>query len=163
MGKIEDALHQAFTGESKATLRLRVYAQKAEDEGFSQMARLFHAISMSEEIHGTRALRLLRDIRDTQENLKSSFESETKIAGVAYDEFIRQAELEGNKAASLFFSQSKDVEDIHAKLYSKALTHFMEERQTTYHICSLCGYIADGIPPEECPVCGAKYDKFIMY
>ncbi|NMC97559.1 MAG: rubrerythrin family protein, partial [Deltaproteobacteria bacterium] len=49
---IKEALSQAYTGEAKAALRLKVYAQKAEDEGYKQMAKLFRVIAFSEEIHG---------------------------------------------------------------------------------------------------------------
>ena len=85
--------------ESKAALRLKVYAQKAEDEGYKQMARLFRVISFSEEIHGARALRVLREIKGTEENLAASFESEKKVAEVAYDQFVKLAEEAGNKEA----------------------------------------------------------------
>ncbi|MGB5218658.1 MAG: ferritin family protein, partial [Smithella sp.] len=68
MDKIKDALNQAYVGEAKAALRLKVYAQKAEDEGYKQMAKLFRVISFSEEIHGARALRVLKEIKSTEEN-----------------------------------------------------------------------------------------------
>lgn len=161
MDKTTEALHGAYTGEAKAALRLKVYADKAEKEGYPQMAKLFRVIALSEEIHGIRALRLLKEIKSTEENLAASFESETKVAGVAYDHFIKQAEADGNKAAALHFSQSRDVEEIHAKLYKEAMTHFMEERETTYYVCKVCGYVADGILPDECPVCSAKKEQFI--
>jgi rubrerythrin len=109
-------MHQAYTGESKAALRLKVFAEKAEQEGYPQLVRLFSVISLSEEIHGKRALRLLREIKSTEENLADSFESETQVAGVAYDNFIKRAEEVGDKASSLYFGQSKDVEEVHAKL-----------------------------------------------
>jgi len=163
MDKIQDALNQAYAGESKAALRLKVYAQKAEDEGYKQMAKLFRVISFSEEIHGARALRVLREIKSTEENLAASFESEKKVAEVAYDQFVKLAEEEGNKEASLLFSQSKDVEETHAKLYKEAMSHFMEERETTYSVCKVCGYVADGILPDECPVCGAKKEQFVPF
>jgi rubrerythrin len=118
MGKTEDALYQAYTGEAKAALRLKVFAEKAEEEGYRQMAKLFRVIAFSEEIHGARALRVLGRVKGTEENLAASFESETRVAEVAYDQFIRDAEVEGNGAAVLHFSQSKDVEEIHAKLYN---------------------------------------------
>jgi rubrerythrin len=162
MDKTMEFLHSAYTGESKAVLRLKVYADKAEKEGYPQMAKLFRVIALSEEIHGIRALRLLKEIKSTEENLAASFESETKVAGVAYDQFIRQAEADGNKAAALHFSQSRDVEEIHAKLYKEAMTHFMEERETTYYVCKVCGYVADGILPDECPVCSAKKEQFVQ-
>jgi len=163
MGKLEDAFHTAYEGESKAALRLKVYAKKAEEEGLTQMARLFRVISMSEEIHGERALRMLREIKDTEENLKLSFESETRVAGVAYEQFVKQAAAENNQAAMLMFSQSKDVEEQHAKLYKEALNNLMEERATKYYVCSVCGYVSDGVLPDACPVCGAKKDQFFEY
>jgi rubrerythrin len=160
MDKIQEALNQAYAGESKAALRLKVYAQKAEDEGYKQMARLFRVISFSEEIHGARALRVLREIKGTEENLAASFESEKKVAEVAYDQFVKLAEEAGNKEAVLHFSQSRDVEETHAKLYKEAMAHFMEERETTYYVCNVCGYVSDGVLPDECPVCGANAKQF---
>ena len=163
MDKIQDALSQAYTGEAKAALRLKVYAEKADEEGYKQMAKLFRVIAFSEEIHGARALRVLKEIKGTEENLAASFESETKVAEVAYDQFVKLAEEEGNKEAVLHFSQSKDVEETHAKLYKEAMTHFMEERETTYYVCKICGYVADGVLPDECPVCGAKAKMFVPF
>ncbi|PKN10274.1 MAG: rubrerythrin [Deltaproteobacteria bacterium HGW-Deltaproteobacteria-7] len=163
MDKIQDALNQAYTGEAKAALRLKVYAKKAEEEGYKQMARLFRVISFSEEIHGARALRVLREIKGTEENLAASFESEKKVAEVAYDQFVKLAEEAGNKEAVLHFSQSKDVEETHAKLYKQAMSDFMEERETTYYVCEVCGYVSDGVLPEVCPVCGAPAKMFVPF
>lgn len=163
MDELKDALHQAYTGEAKAALRLKLFADTAEKEGYPQIAKLFRVISFSEELHGTRALRMLKEIKDTQANLSSSFESETKVAGVAYDKFIKLAEEDGNKAASMYFSQSRDVEEVHAKLYKEAMDHMLEEKETTYYVCEICGYVSDGILPEECPVCGAKKEKFVRF
>jgi rubrerythrin len=159
----KSALHMAYTGEAKAALRLKVYAEKADKEGYAQMAKLFRVIAFSEEIHGSRALKLLREVKSTEENLAASFEAETHVADVAYDDFIKQAEVEGNKAAVLHFSQSRDVEEIHAKLYKEAMNHFMEERETVYYVCKVCGYVADGVLPDDCPVCSAKKDQFIEF
>jgi rubrerythrin len=163
MDETKDALQQAYAGEAKAALRLKVYAEKAEEEGYPQIAKLFRVIAQSEEIHGARALRILREIKSTEENLAASFESEQRVAEVAYGEFIKRAEAEGNQAAVLQFSQSKDVEETHAKLYKEAMNHMMEERETTYHVCQVCGYVEDGIRPEICPVCGAKRDRFTPF
>jgi rubrerythrin len=160
MDELQKALSEAYVGEAKAALRLKVFAEKAKKEGYPQVAKLFGVISCSEEIHGTRALKLLREVKSTEENLAASFESEQKVAGVAYDEFIKMAERAGNKAAVLHFSQSRDVEEVHAKLYKEAMNHFLEERETTYYVCKVCGFVSDGILPDECPVCGAKKEQF---
>jgi rubrerythrin len=39
----------------------------------------------------------------------------------------------------------------------------MEERETTYYICGVCGYVSDGLLPDECPVCGAKKEEFFKF
>ena len=48
---------------------------------------------------------MLREIKDTDSNLKESFQSETHVAGVAYDNFIELAENLGDVTASNIFSQ----------------------------------------------------------
>ena len=60
-----------------------------------------------------------------------------KVAEVAYDQFVKTAEEAGDTGAVLHFSQSKDVEETHAKLYKQAMAHFMEERETTYYVCKI--------------------------
>ncbi len=161
--KMKDALHEVYTGEAKAALRLKVFAKKAEEEGYPQMAKLFRVIAFSEEIHGALALRVLREIGTTEENLRESFESETSVAQVAYDTFLKLAYELGEKGAAWLFTQNRDVEEVHASLYKKALNDILSERVTTYYVCSMCGYVSDGVLPEECPVCGAKKDKFVQF
>lgn len=160
---VKDALHEAYTGEAKAALRLKVYAEKAKQEGYPQVSKLFAVIAFSEEIHGKRALTLLKEVGTTEDNLAASFESETSVAEVAYGNFVRLAEAEGDRAAALHFSQSRDVEEGHARLYKQAMTHLMEDRETTYYVCLVCGYVSDGMRPDECPVCGAKREVFVEF
>lgn len=160
MERLKEAFHQAYTGEAKAALRLKVYAEKAAEEGYAQIAKLFRVIARSEEIHGARVMRRLKEIQNTEANLAASFESETKIAGVAYDQFIKLAQEEGDETAALLFSQSRDVEEVHARLYKEAMGHLLEERHTTYYVCKVCGFVSDGIRPETCPVCGAPAEQF---
>ncbi len=161
--KVKDALSQSYIGEAKAVLRLKVYADKAEQDGYPQVAKLFRVIALSEEIHGTRSLKLLKEIKSTEENLEASFESETQVAHVAYDKFIKLATEAEETAAGTLFMHARDVEDIHAKLYKEAMNHMMEERETTYYVCRICGYVSDGVLPDECPVCNAKKDQFTEF
>jgi rubrerythrin len=161
--KLKEVFHKIYEGEAKAALRLKIFAKKAEQEDLPQVGKLFRVIAFSEEIHGERALRMLREIKDTDTNLRESFQSETSIAGVAYDHFIEVAEAIGNVVASNIFSQSRDVEDGHAKLYKKAMNHLIGERETTYYVCQVCGYVSDGVWPEVCPICSAPKDQFVEF
>jgi len=145
---VKRALQSAYEGEAKAALRLKVYADKAEKEGYQQIAKLFRVIAYSEEIHGSRALRTLREIGSTEENLVASFESEISVAHVAYDQFIKKALEAEDKAAALHFTQSRDV---------------ASEQDPLYYVCSVCGYVSDDVLPDVCPVCGAKKDRFVEF
>jgi len=161
--RLKDAFHKAYEGEAKAALRLKIFAKKADEEALPQIAQLFRVIAFSEEIHGERALRMLREIKDTDSNLQESFQSEVHVAGVAYDNFIELAEEIEDAGALSVLSNSRDVEDAHAKLYKNAINHLIGERETTYHVCQVCGYVSDGVLPEVCPVCGAPKDQFVEY
>ena len=161
--RLKEAFHKIYEAEAKAALRLKIFAKKAEQEGLPQIAKLFHVVGFSEEIHGERALRMLREIKDTESNLKESFQSETSVAGVAYGHFIELAENIGDMPASAIFSHSRDVEDGHAKLYKYAINHLIGERETTYYVCQVCGYISDGVWPETCPICSAPKDQFVEF
>jgi len=149
--KIDEALKEAYEGEAKAVLKLKVYAAKADKEGYPEIAKLFRVVEASEAVHGTRALMLLR---------AAGFESEEKVARVAYDRFVREAVETGDRAAELFFTQSRDVEETHARLYKKALDSMVSGRNTSYFICEVCGYVSEDVSPETCPVCGAKRERF---
>lgn len=153
-------VHRAFVEEAKAHQRLMLFAKKAEEENLPQIAHLFRAVSAAESVHSQRHFALLESVADTQTNLDRSFQSEISVNGIHYPEMLREAEEDGEKAAALIFSQSRDVEAVHAKLYKKALDHLIAERSTDYYVCSICGYIVERKPPEACPVCNASKAKF---
>lgn len=150
----------AYVGEAKACLRLLAYAEKAEQEGYVQMAHLFRAVSAGEKVHALKNLRLMKEIESTEENLKKSFDRETQVSQDYYPAFIQAAVEDGNKPAVAAFSQARDAEGFHAKLYKNAIEHMLEERETAYHVCTVCGYVVDGDPPDNCPVCNAPRERF---
>jgi rubrerythrin len=152
--EINDAIAKAYEGEAKASVRLKVFADKADEEEYGSVAKLFRAVADSEAIHARNALRLLHEIKDTETNLADSLASEVKIAQVAYGAFIAKAEAEENQPVATMFTWARDVEEQHAKLYEKALEHLLAEEEPTYYVCDICGYVADGTIPDKCPVCG---------
>ncbi len=158
--KTEQNLYTAFVGEAKAALRLKGYAEKADQEGYPQMARLFRAISAAEEVHALKHLRLLKIIQSTEENLKSSFEKESSISENIYPEFIRVALEENNRPAEISFSHARDAEEFHGKLYKDAIDNMIREIDVPYHVCTICGYVVENNAPDKCPICNALTDKF---
>ena len=155
-------VNKAFIGEAKAYFRLLAYAAKADEEEIPQMALLFRAIAEAERVHATRQLNLIKDlvVKDTDTNLEKSFQREKTISETDYPEMLKDAEEEGESAAAMVFGQARDAEGYHAKLYERAIYHTIKDKQTTYHICQVCGYVSDGKAPDKCPVCGAPKEKF---
>jgi rubrerythrin len=152
-------LKAGFVAESQAHQRNLAFAFKAEQEDYAQVAKLFRAIAEAEGIHAFNHLRLLGGVSDTQENLEAAFERET-LASKTYPQFIKEANEEENTSVAKIFSYSRDVEAGHAKLYKKALEHMVQEADTKYYVCGVCGYVSDGELPEQCPICGAPREKF---
>jgi rubrerythrin len=160
--KTRNNVYTAFVGEAKAYHRLLAFARKADEEGFDQIAKLFRAVAAAEGVHVERHLRLMGEtmVHGTEENLQFSFESETTVNQVYYPQFIREAEEEGEPAAALTFGQARDVEEGHAALYKRALNALLRDETHNYHVCQVCGYIAEREAPDQCPICNAKRERF---
>jgi rubrerythrin len=153
-------VHTAFVEEAKAHERLLMFAKKAEEEELPQIAHLFRAVAAAEGIHSRRHFAMLESVADTQTNLERSFQSENTVNGIHYPAMVREAEEEGEAAVSVVFSQIRDVEAFHANLYKRALNNLIAQRSTAYYVCTVCGYVAEREPPENCPVCNAPKSSF---
>lgn len=152
--------HTAFAEEAKASQRLLVFAEKAEEEGLPQIAHLFRAVSAAEGVHSRRHFSLLEVVADTESNLQQAFRSETAVSGVHYLNMLKEAEEEREESAASVFSQARDVEAEHALLYKKALDHLIAQRSVKYFVCTVCGHISERAPPEKCPICSAPKLRF---
>lgn len=160
-GKTEKNLAYAFAAESKASVRNATFARKADMEGYSQIARLFRAVSDAESVHARRYLLIMRGkIGSTEENLETAFQNEIKANVEEYPKLIKDASEEDSKNALKAFSQSRDVESRHAQLYKKAITDMLADRETAYYVCQVCGYVNEDEAPDKCPICGAVKEKF---
>ena len=59
MSKVTDGLKNAFADESQANRRYLTFPRKAEEEGLTQVAKLFRAAAEAETIHALNHLRTL--------------------------------------------------------------------------------------------------------
>lgn len=161
MPKSEEFLKEAFAGESQANRRYLAFAEKADKEGYPQVARLFRAAGSAETVHAHNHLRALSAIRSTKENLEEAIAGETHEFKKMYPEMIDAAKAEGHKAAERTFRYANEVEKLHAELYQGLLNTLGSSQETyPYYVCPVCGYTAEKEPPEACPVCGAKREMF---
>ena len=163
MGKTDENLKAAFAGESQANRRYLAFAQKAEEEGATQAAKLFRAAAEAETIHALNHLRITGEIKATSDNLNTAVSGETFEFKKMYPEYIGTAKHEGNKQATWSFDVASKVEQVHAGLFQKAIDALKNKKQlekVDYYVCSVCGNTVEGAPPENCPVCGAPKTKF---
>ncbi len=160
MSKTENNLEEAFAGESMANRKYLAFAKKADQEGRTQVAKLFRAAAAAETVHAHNHLRALGGIKGTEENLKAAISGETHEFKVMYPEMIENAKEEGNTAATRSFEYANEVEKIHAQLYQNALDNIESLEEVDYYVCSVCGNTCENEAPDVCPVCGSKKQVF---
>lgn len=157
-------LKDAFAGESQANRKYLAYAEQAEKDGYPQIAKVFKAAAAAETVHAHNHLRAMGGINSTIENIKDAIEGEHYEFTEMYPEFLKVSKEEDNESATRTFDWANEVEKIHHELYNKALKaaengeDLLEEDM---YVCPVCGYTHEGEPEEDCPVCGAKKEKFM--
>ena len=160
MSKSEQHLRDAFAGESQANRKYLAFAEKADKEGYAQVAKLFRAAGAAETVHAHAHLRALGEIGNTADNLKVAVEGETHEFKHMYPEMIKDAKEEGNKTAERSFIFANEVEQVHAELYQNALDNLDSLEEADYYVCSVCGMTVENEAPDTCPVCSAKKSAF---
>ena len=159
MSKTEQNIKAAFAGESQARNKYTYFAEKAREEGYHYIAKIFEETAFNEMNHAKDHFRLLGGIGTTEENLKAAMSGEDYETVDMYPQFAEEAEAEGNKEAALLFQMIGKIEAGHRERYKKLLemvqngTVFKREEPIKWK-CSVCGYTLEGTePPAKCPAC----------
>ena len=163
MTKTDENLKSAFAGDSQANRRYLAFAEKAEEEGFTQVAKLFKAAAEAETVHALNHLRITGQIQSTLENLDRAVSGETFEFKEMYPKYIDTAKQEGNKQALWSFDVANQVEQIHAKLFKKAIDTLKNKKpmeKVDYYVCGVCGNTVESEAPDKCPICGSPKEKF---
>ena len=158
-----DNLQDAFAGESQANQKYRAFAKKAEKEGLKNIAKLFRTTAEAERIHAEGHLLAMEKVGNTIENLKAAINGETYEFEEMYPPMLEKAESENHRAKTMF-KYAVDAEAVHAKLYKLALEAAEQGKDLdvdNFYLCPICGHIEFGTPPENCPICNLKGEKFI--
>ncbi len=157
-------LQEAFAGESQANRRYLAFAQKADTDGFPQVAKLFRAAAEAETIHAHAHLRAMGGIQSTVDNLKAAVEGERYEYQEMYPGFLNNAVEEGNKRAEVTFKNANAAEEVHHTLYKQALEAVEAGKDLStmsIYFCPVCGNLELGEAPEKCPICNVPGSKFI--
>lgn len=172
----ESNLRSSYAGESQANMRYNIYAERAERNGFKNVARLFRAIAYAESIHASNHYRNIMTkggansdsaaifgTRTTSEDLQAGIDGETFEVNEMYPAYRAVAVSQSEKAAEITFTWALEAEKMHAGLYMKAKQAIDSGKDPDLgpiQVCILCGYTVEGPIPDKCPVCNAKKEQF---
>lgn len=158
--KTEANLLTAFTGESQARNKYTYFAEKAQSEGYEQIAAIFRETAANEQEHAKIWYKLLHDgIGQTGANLKEAAAGENYEWTEMYAEFAKTAKEEGFERIAYLFESVAAIEKEHEERY-KALLENVENQKVFAKLeiqawqCRNCGHIYVGKDaPKICPVC----------
>ncbi len=175
-GTTLENLLEAFNGESNASAKYKLYAKKADEEGFGEIASLFRAASAAEAIHAANHAEVIKalggtpkaEIKEvkpasTRENLIDAYTGETYERLKMYPVFYEQARQDGNARALRTINYAQTAEEGHAKLYKDALTRFDSLKGSAnvdFLVCPTCGWTVSTVDFKKCPVCFTEGDTF---
>lgn len=163
--KTEQNLQTAFAGESQARNKYTYFAEKAKEEGYVQIAKIFKETAKNEREHAKLWFKLLHGgkIEDTAANLKAAAEGENYEWTDMYANFAKEAKEEGFNDIAFLFEKVAKIEAEHEERYKQLLANleggkvFEKEEKVTWQ-CINCGFTCNTEKaPELCPVC--KYKK----
>ncbi len=128
--KTEQNLKDAFAGESQANRRYLYFAQKADIEGYNDVAAVFRSTAEGETGHAHGHLEFLEEVGDpatgepignTEENLKSAIVGETHEYTDMYPGMAKSAREEGFEEIADWFETLAKAEKSHAGKFQKTL------------------------------------------
>ncbi|HQR46390.1 MAG TPA: rubrerythrin family protein [Thermoanaerobaculia bacterium] len=128
--KTHENLKHAFAGESQANRRYLYFADKADVEGYPEVAGNFRDTAEGETGHAHGHMDYLKPAGDpatglpfgsTELNLKSAIEGETYEYTQMYPGFARTAREEGFAEIADWFETLARAEKSHANRFSKLL------------------------------------------
>lgn len=159
--KTKANLLAAFAGESQARNKYTYFAEKAEADGYIQIAEIFRETAHNEQEHAEIWYKLLSggQIGDTAVNLNDAADGENYEWTNMYKTFAQEAKEEGFDHIAFLFESVAKIEKEHEERFRKLLENvdnglvFSRDEEKIW-ICSNCGNIVIGKEaPNQCPVC----------
>lgn len=177
--RTEHNLLASFAGESQARSRYTLFAEKAREEGYEQIAAIFMDTAEQELSHARMFFSLLEGgtveitagypagvVGDTKTNLAEAAAGEREEWSDLYENFAQTAQDEGFPQIANTFRLVAKVEQVHEARYLKLLERLesgttFEDAEPVAWQCRRCGFvITSKAAPKRCPVCGADYSWF---
>jgi len=175
----ETNLKSAFAGESQAHMRYAIFADRAEEKGFPNIARLFIVVSYAERVHASNHYKNIKSKGDavtvsmagfgsttTSEDLQIGIDGENFEVEEMYPAYLEIAKMQKEYAAEISFRYAWEAEKTHAEFYRRAKEAADEGNDLELGpvgVCEVFGHTVEGEPPDVCPICKAKKDRFRIF
>lgn len=159
----ENNLRQAFIDQSLEHVKHESFAKVADEEGFSNVARLLRAISYSHQVQATLGMAATGDVGATLDNVSKALSDEAYRVQQAYPAHIAVANLQREEDASRLLQWALETDKQHVNLYQEAKSGIEAGRDPelmAVFVCPVCGYTTRDGPPERCPLSGTPGGQF---
>ncbi|MCF8068089.1 MAG: rubrerythrin family protein [Desulfobacterales bacterium] len=177
MGKFRESqtaknLLVSFAAETQANARYTFFANKAQDDGFMQIAGFFKETADQELEHALRFFKFFNEgdlelnydfptgaIKNTYDNLISSAAIEYNVHTKMYPDFAKTARDENYIRAAETWDAITVAEKQHEKSFLALAENIkfgrvLKRKKKVVWRCTSCGYIHEGNEtPEQCPAC----------
>jgi rubrerythrin len=177
-------LTEIYHDELRAYSTYKVYAGKAEEEGYPKIAALFRAITVSEMIHARNMKHLLEglgvevvdvetsvEVSTTKRNLKRAMNVELSEISESYPLYLERITPENYQPAIDAVGYSWNSEKQHRENITKIrdasgfffglLAKKIESAPAAYYVCTACGSTVREPPESTCSICGAPASRSV--
>lgn len=177
--RTEQNLLASFAGESQARTRYTLFAEKAMEEGYQQIAAIFMETAEQELSHARQFFAQLEGgtavinagypagvVSDTMTNLAEAAAGEREEWSTLYENFAVVAQEEGFPKIAGLYKLIAKVEIMHEQRYLKLLERLQsgtefEEDEVVEWMCRRCGFVVSAkSAPKRCPLCGMDQGWF---
>ena len=177
MGKFKESrtaknLLISYAFESQANTRYNFFSDKAEDDGYIQIANIFKETADQEFEHALRFFKFFNGgeleitatfltgvIKITYDNLIASADLENNVHTVLYPGFAEIARIEGFERAAETWDVISIAEKQHEKCFLALAQNIKSDKifrrdEKVIWRCRNCGYLHEGADaPDKCPAC----------
>ena len=159
ISRTERNLWSAFIDEAKITQMYYAFAEKAEEEGFPEVAKVFIEVAEAEKLHALSHLKVTGDVRSTVENLKTITQGEIEEIELVYPRMIREAEEEGRADAISSFTYAWGEEREHLASLQGALDKLLKDHPDLLKALQQGGSPAEASRDLPSPVTGEERQR----
>jgi rubrerythrin len=171
-----NVLKAAHESEKLAAEHYTGYSQKALEEKYPNIAYLFSALAVSENIHAENYKQILISlntqleapefeiiISETKTNLIKAAEGELKKIEKTYPDILAKLKKESHDQAVVNCMYSwkshrqheRKIGEIrkYSKTFFGSVAKKIEEMKLDFHVCEICGSTIDEVPNDPCEIC----------